>query len=313
MRFPRFNTKSVFLCCVTFAAAVASAGCGGTPFDDPAHVAAWANAASAVGVYVHAYEPLAFADGEVAFIDPACPIAADDGETATITGGCTDKDGVAWLGSATVVRTGDDRSLSFDGYGKSSEAGGESTLKGTVTVRLTGADAHAFVIDLVQTGGAELVIDYTGTVEGGYGGRSVWSGSGTVTRGGAFEPTGTVEATTTDETLDDDVCSGQAASGETSLRIGEDEAIVTYDGATDCDEDQAAKWSLNGEPQGLVTGVVCSTAAPGAGARKEPLGALFLLMAFGAARRARHARQTRAAMNLHRSRPPSVTAKDGKR
>ena len=293
MRFPYYNKhgRTFLLYGVTVAAALAQAGCGGTPFDDPAHVATWANAASAVGVYAHAYEPLAFADGEVAFSDPACPATSDDGETASITGGCTDKDGMIWLGSATIIRSGDDRTLTFDGYGKTSDPGNESTLKGTVNVRLTGPNAHAFDIDLEQTGGAESVIDYTGSALGGYAGRSVWSGSGKVTRGGLIEPTGTVEATTTDETLDNEVCSGQAVSGETSLRMGEDEAVVTYDGATGCDEDKAAKWSLNGEDQGLVTGVVCSAAAPGAGARKEPLGALFLLMALGAARRAREARR----------------------
>jgi hypothetical protein len=34
--------------------------------------------------------------------------------------------------------------------------------------------------------------------------------------------------------------------------------VITYDGATDCDDDDSARWSRDGEDQGLVAGVTCS-------------------------------------------------------
>mgnify|MGYP001270728821 CR=1 FL=1 len=35
--------------------------------------------------------------------------------------------------------------------------------------------------------------------------------------------------------------------------------VVTYDGESDCDEASTVQWSLNGEDQGEMEGVSCST------------------------------------------------------
>jgi hypothetical protein len=270
------------------AVAFATSACRSVSLEDPEHVAVWANAASAVGVYVHAYEPIGFADGEVMFADAACPATSDNGETVTITGGCTDKDGTQWVGKATIVRSGEDRTLTFDGYEKQNGGNPASTARGTVAVSLTLSGEHRFDVDLVLAGGITTTIDYVGTVAGGYDGPTTWNGSGTVKREGLAEPVGTVEATTVNEVLDNSVCSGQAVSGKTTLRLGDDVAVITYDGARDCDPDEAAGWSFNGEDQGLITGIVCSVGAPGAGARGGVFGALLLLVlgAIGVARRA---------------------------
>ena len=93
---------------VAIAVALGSTACGSdgaSPMDDEDNVRTWANLGSAVGVYVHAHGPIAFADGEGPFTDPACPVTSDDGTTVTIEGGCTDSEGRAWEGTATIVRS----------------------------------------------------------------------------------------------------------------------------------------------------------------------------------------------------------------
>jgi hypothetical protein len=288
MRFIRWTKPELRTSLSLLAVAFATSACGSASLEDPEHVAVWANAASAVGVYVHAYEPIGFADGEVTFADAACPATSDNGETATIEGGCTDQTGSQWVGKATIVRSGEDRTLRFDGYGKQNGGAAASTARGTVAVSLTSSGEHRFDVDLVLEGGITTTIDYVGTVRGGYDGATTWNGSGTVKRKGVAKPVGTVEATTVDEVLDNSVCSGQAVSGKTTLLLGDDVAVITYDGAKDCDPDEAAGWSLNGEDQGLITGIVCSVGAPGAGARGGVFGALLLVVlgAIGVARRA---------------------------
>jgi hypothetical protein len=245
------------------------------PFNHVEDVQVWANSASAVGVYVHAYKPIGAADGQPMFPDPLCPATSDDGTTLTITGGCTDAEENEWTGTATVVRDGDDRTLTLDGFG------GDD---GSVTLRRLDATTHEFEAEFVS--GGVTTISYTGTVEGGYTGPTRWNGSGTVSRDGVLPPNGSVEATTADQLVDNVVCAGQAVSGSTTLHARGDTAVVTYDGATDCDADQNARLSVNGKDRGLISGISCSLAAPGAkGAAGLPAGALVLAAFFVRLRR----------------------------
>jgi hypothetical protein len=221
------------------------------PFSLKSDVKVWANSASAVGVYVHAYEAIGVADGALTFGDPACPTTSDDGTTLTITGGCTDSSDREWTGEATVVRDGGERTLTLDAFDGN---------EGTVVVRETGESTNEFVANLVI--GGVTTIDYEGSVEGGYEGRTTWNGNGRVERDGVFSPNGSVEATTVDQVLDD-ACSGQAYSGATTLQAGDDTAVVTYDGATDCDDEQNARLSVNGKDRGLVSGISCTMGTVG--------------------------------------------------
>ena len=257
-------------------------GCGSdesfepvSPFRAKEDVTVWANSASAVGVYVHAYEAIGVADGALTFGDPACPTTSDDGTTLIITGGCTDVSDREWSGEATVVRDGVERTLTLDAFNGN---------EGTVIVRETGASTNEFVANLVI--GGVTTIDYTGSVEGGYEGRTTWNGSGRVERDGVFAPNGVVEATTADQVVDDDVCSGQAVSGSTTIQAGDDTAVVTYDGATDCDGEQNARLSVNGKDRGLVSGISCAVSTIGRrdGAKTWAL-ALALATLLGARRR----------------------------
>src|SRR5262249_37342069 len=129
---------------------------------------------------------------------------------------------------------------------------------------------HSFTADFVQKGGIDTTIHYRGTVEGDFGKATKWSGSGSAEREGLVEPTGTVQASTTNEVADDSQCAGQPASGQTVLQTDDHVAIVTYDGAVDCDADKSARWSLDGEDQGKITGINCAFGAAGGSAARAP-------------------------------------------
>jgi hypothetical protein len=271
---PHLPSFGVMLALATLVA-LASSACASGPLDGDDDVRTWANNGSAVGVYVHAYEPLAFADGELTFLDPSCPVTSDDGTTVTITGGCFDERGKEWVGSATVVRAVDGgKTVTFDGYGSFDDPAFRETKTGAVVVRQVDSSVHEFDVQLVIEGGVTTTIDYAGRVEGGYEGPTVWSGSGTIERDGLVSPTGLVSVATEEETLDDAACRGQAASGTTTIEADGRTAVITYDGATDCDDDEAARLTLDGEDRGLLTGIVCSVSAPGAPVRAPVL--LFL-------------------------------------
>jgi hypothetical protein len=262
---------------------VLALGCGSDkefksqpPFKSEEDVKVWATSASAVGVYSHAHEAFAVADGQTTFADPACPETSDDGTTLTISGGCTDGSDREWTGEATVTRDGDDRTLVLDGFNGND---------GTVNRRQTAPSMHEFDADLVI--GGVTTITYSGTVEGDYGVPTLWNGSGRVEREGYFSPTGTVEATTADQVVDDDLCSGQPVSGSTTLFAEGDTAVITYDGATDCDPEENAKLSVNGKDRGLIAGINCAVSNPGMGRSGAPCSFLLLsLLVFGL-RRAR--------------------------
>jgi hypothetical protein len=242
---------------------VVAAGCHADPLAKDKNVAGWANAASALGVFQVGYDPIGFATGDTTFADPGCPATTDDGTTVTIAGNCTDTGGVQWYGSATVVRgAGGALSLSLDGYG-TDEFVGPARTTGTFAVRELAADLHAFDVDVVIEGGLDSVIEYSGTVRGGTTGPTTWNGSGTISRSGDFFDGGTVEATTVDQLRDNAICPGEGISGRTTMISDEHTVVIEYDGATDCDAEDAAHWSRDGEDQGTIAGVTCNAGGRG--------------------------------------------------
>ncbi|HEY3359921.1 MAG TPA: hypothetical protein VGQ83_42110 [Polyangia bacterium] len=269
------------------AALVLLAGCGQSEkLDDVNAVRTWANDVSPVAVFVRVYDPVAqsYAQPDV-YKDPACPAITDDGTTLVITGECTDSTGVRWFGSANIARSGaSDRALTLDGYGHSSDLGDTRTT-GTFTITETAADLHSFAAHLVVEGGITTTVEYAGSVSGFYGDDvTVWNGHGTVARSGMVEPTGEVAATTVDQRLDS-ACSGEAVSGTTTITAGGHTVVVTYDGATDCDEQHSARWTFDGADRGLVGGVQCA-AAPGQTPRSMALlGVVALALTLAVARR----------------------------
>ena len=258
-----------------------SLGCsGGTDLDNPEHVAAWANSASALAVYLPAYEPIGVADGEVSVGDGTCPSVVDDGTTLVITGGCTTGDGRRFEGTATVVRGADGRiDLTLDGYGNADEDDSVPRVTGTFAIVRTSAEAQTFVAQYVQDGLLSLDVDYAGSVEGTYDGATLWNGQGTVARGGFTDASGEAAAVTVDQRRDDDVCRGEAASGTTTIDHADRTLVIEYDGATACDEDHSARYRVDGEDRGTVPGITCAASPCRGGSGLlllAPLAALML-------------------------------------
>ena len=265
-------------------------GCGddtefepAAPFEKNEDIQVWATNASAVAVYTHAYEPIGVSDGALSYADPACPETSDDGTTFTIRGGCTDTSGKEWGGQATVVRDGEDRLLTLDGFRND-----DTVRDGTVRLTLLGPSLREFEANLQL--GEVTTIDYVGTVDGDYSGPTVWNGAGRVEREGYLPPVGAVDAETVNEVVDNDVCAGQPVSGATILRTRDHTAVIEYDGVTDCDPDQNAKLTVNDEDRGLIGGILCAVTGVGGtkGASSIPA---FLLAAAGIAVRLRRRRR----------------------
>lgn len=250
---------------------------------EPEDVAAWANAGSALGVYTHLHTPVGFALGEASFADPTCPMTDDDGTTVRITGGCTDSEGKRFDGEIVITRVDGPRDLdlTFSNYGSGEDEGEFAKTTGTASVRQLDGSAYSYDVDLVNDGLAKLDIDYSGTIVGDFGQPTVFNGSGELIRSG-FGPNGTAQVSTVDQLVDNDVCSGQSASGETTIEVDDQVIVVTYDGETDCDDDHAARWSLDGKDQGLVEGITCAVTS--SGERAGTVLCVLMLLGLGRAR-----------------------------
>ncbi|MGE0788840.1 MAG: hypothetical protein AB7S26_24415 [Sandaracinaceae bacterium] len=240
-----------------------------TDVENPEHVSAWANTVSAFAAFIPASEPLSFAAGRAPFADPACPTTSDDGTTAEITGGCTNSEGREYVGSATVVRDGDDMTVTLDGYGSSTDDF-LAPVTGTYMIAAVGANEHTFDAHVTQEGGATVTTTYAGRVTGTWDAPTTWTGAGTFTRDSFLAPRGTVTATTTDQVRDNDVCSSESASGSTTFVFEGRSVTVDYNGATSCDDDATAEFSVDGVDQGAVAGVTCA-ASPMRGGAPGPI------------------------------------------
>ena len=263
--------------------------CDTNSLKDPSHVRVWANAASAVGVFSRGYEPLAFSDNQLKFTDSACPKTLDNGTMVTINGECTNTQGKTWKGTATITRTANgDRTVTLKDYGSGNDATSIVKATGQVTVHKMDNDLHKLQFDLVEEGGVTTTIHYTTTVRGGYNGKTVWDGAGIVDRRGLAEPAGVVQASTSKQTLDNSVCSGQALSGTTTIVASGQTAVITYDGSTACDAEKSARWSVDGVDQGLITGIGCDLSGPASRMDTFPLALLFCIALLRKASRPAH-------------------------
>jgi len=258
--------------------------CKSDPLAKAKNIPGWANASSALGVMSGVYDPIGLAMGDSTFSDAACPATSDDGTTVRITGGCTDSDGVQWSGSATAVRGAAGLlTVTFTDYG-SDQILGPVRETGTVVVRELAPDRHSFDVDITSEGGLDAVIMYSGTVDGtATSASTTWNGHGTISRDGDFFDGGTIEATTVNQLRDNSICPGEGISGQTTMVSDDHTVVIDYDGATDCDDHDAAHWSRDGEPQGTIDGISCS-AGSGAGG---PGAVALIALALGLARRRR--------------------------
>jgi hypothetical protein len=239
--------------------------------------------------------------------DPACPVITRTESATTYEGGCVDEDGNEWfgratgpagLGTSTELPTG---AIVYEGFGSdqatecpTSMDGRERTLlDGVVNITSEGGTL-TFDLELMYTQSGVLedcrvdedmrfaaVYEGTAVAEGE---RTTWNGSGAIGSEVVGVFGGRFDAQTLDEVLDDTICEDEALSGRTTI-TGDDVATILYDGATDCDAESTATWTLNGVSQGEVSGVRCS-ASHGRASTLVP-GAIALAMLWLSRRRRR--------------------------
>jgi MYXO-CTERM domain-containing protein len=224
-----------------------------------------------------------------------CPIRTESGGTVVLEGGCTDDQGREWFGRAVTPSNAlpgvpTNGTITYEGFGSDQgsdcadrpDARSRTLADGTVTFTQTAASLR-YDIDVVLTVSGvqddcteterQVALLYSGSMTQD-GNAQIWEGSGSV----GNDLAGRFDVRTDGERLDDDACNTEALSGTTTVTAGSDVAVITYDGATDCDPMSTATWTLNGVDQGTVTGVRCS-ASPGQ--RGSP--ALAIVAVLGAA------------------------------
>ena len=69
-----------------------------------------------------------------------------------------------------------------------------------------------------------------------------------------------------------EACKSEPLTGTMQLRAGSTEAVVRYDGATDCDDKGIATWTRDGQPQGDVDVAGTLQCAVGSDGGRLPLG-----------------------------------------
>ena len=276
-------------------------GCQQDPLFSEDHIAGWANSASALGVFTHGYEPLAIAEGEIAFEDPGCPMTSDDGTTLIISGNdCVDVEDKRWVGSAVLTRNGSERSIRFEGYGKGDAPNTVPRLTGDFTLSQSGPEFYAFGAQLSHRGGVDTDIDYQGTVAGAHDSPTLWNGQGTISRDSRAIYSGTVQATTVDQLRDNSICPGEGISGSTTLVSEEHEVDILYDGADDCDGAYSARWRRDGVDKGLITGVSCASVAGGSRPTPAAFWIVAILGLMAVRRRSRSALSAKKRRRLYR-------------
>jgi MYXO-CTERM domain-containing protein len=268
--------------------------------DDAASAKKWASA-SAPQLYSLAYTPLLVADVRLQLSGETCPAKTVNGDTTTYTGGCTDMDGKPWTGTAT--QTGQPAGTivyaDFGGTGSSTCNTVEypSTFKynGTISPAQPGSAEIEVIAEITgpdETNGCAertgtFAIDYTLTLRRGTHDAdgdgdfddTYWSGTGRY--GNSFD--GAVDAVTTEEKLEDELCNDEALAGDTTITSSGHAIRITYDGATDCDPESTVHWAYDGTDRGEISDVSCAAGG-------SPGSALVLVFAVGAVVRRRRRR-----------------------
>ena len=255
---------------------------GGDPIDllapvslTPGNVRAFANA-SAPQIFTWG---VAVYSGVGVSEDP-CPKMTQDGNKKIFEGGCTTMDGQTVTGNAIAEETDTSIDIEYDtfGYAQVGDCHGaqveqryafDGTFNGKQLAPGKGEFKADLVIDSHDADPASCVavnetylIDYAGTAEGmqninggiALEGRTTWDGSGRV----GAESVGRADVSTSREVIDRAVCATEALSGTTMLQSAGDKAVITYDGASDCEPNSTVTYTINDAPQGELIGVSCA-------------------------------------------------------
>jgi hypothetical protein len=232
---------------------------------------------------------------------PDCPVLTGYNEMGEATGtdtsavgGCTDYTGVEWVGSnsqymldaSTIVMLNEGfgtATPSTDCEGENDDFGIHSYSEwsgfegDTYTIRMVSAltSTTHYVDDScspVDEGMALDVVMTRKSVTAGKAEEVTWNQEGH-TASKTIVATGQMDIETVDEVTNDSICTSEAISGSTHFTTSVQTAAVHYDGATDCSDDSTVTWTLDGEEQGEISGVACSSTANARG-----LGGLALSM-----------------------------------
>lgn len=293
-------------------------GCGGTSSDsvdyppadladDPVTAKRYA-ATSAPNVYLQAEFMISSADLTLQLNMETCPVKTVDGDVTTYVGGCTTSKGEVWTGKATVTGNASDGtagSIVYEGFGRSGTSkcntvdypssityDGKLEYGGTAptftwSVRTTAESMGPNKDANCEMRIAELGVVYDdtlrqGTKDADHDGDiddTFWNGHGQL--GDSIY--GTVDATTTEEAVDNQACDKEALSGTTTASAGGHSISIVYDGATDCNAASTVHWQYDGADRGELSGVQC-------GASGSSRGAWFVVGAVLLARRRRRRR-----------------------
>ncbi|MDC0713399.1 hypothetical protein POL68_33355 [Stigmatella sp. ncwal1] len=237
----------------------------------------WATKASAPNIYtlVNTLSLISSGPTTGGEEDPNCPVTSEEGLTSRVTGGCTDKNGVEWVGSmqTKISTAGITYVYSGFGYSQTVTCDGKSAKSKLVydgNLKMSGTETtQGFEIQLVmdttevdkQTCAETTTVaavDYKGSSSGASSEDesepSTWNGSGRI----GYGDTGVISAVTQNEVIHSETCGSEALSGKTTLTTDGHKVEIQYDGATDCDATATVNWSLDGAAQGELEGISCS-------------------------------------------------------
>jgi hypothetical protein len=257
--------------------------------------------------------------------DPSCPRVTWERDTVTVEGGCTDAAGREWSGRATRTGTVESRTFALvlddvqvssastcdddgsatlavdrlDGRGRAADDGDglvsfelderldHTVLEpGTCGTAGTSTTVKRFAGDFAESGGLRPAAGGGDADEDGHAeaARVVWNGRGALGDG----VDGVTDVESIDVVWERGVCSTEPLSGETVLRAAGHRAVLSHDGATDCDPTQTVTWTYDGRDMGEAEVPACAVRRPGAPGSALP--PLALLLALGAATVALRAR-----------------------
>lgn len=268
-----------------------------------------ATTSSAPQAYLRAIFPMLLIDSD----DQGCPQVIETDDSISVTGDCTDELGQEWFGSLSGTS---DSGMTFSSFGfrYPYDCDGEEIeeyfeVDGTFTWTVSTPDSDTeithYQIDTLTKAALQEIDCTLPLVTEGFVYEGVWTevwiddgeatdpswdtddtdpfptsysvssweGSGLV----GIEGIGRYSATTADQVVDEVICEYEAAEGTSTFITSEQEIVITYDGATDCSEQETVQWSLNGESQGELEGVACSTTGSSGGLLALPLLILGLL------------------------------------
>ncbi|ADO69433.1 uncharacterized protein STAUR_1629 [Stigmatella aurantiaca DW4/3-1] len=241
----------------------------------------WATKASAPNIYtlVNTASLISSGPSNGEETDPNCPVTTTESLTTRTKGGCTDKNGVEWVGSMEVKigmsgtityvysGFGFSQTVTCDGKSAKSKLIYDGSLKTSATGTTQGFEAlivmDALEVDeqTCETTASVSAVDYKGTSSGAssedQSEPTTWNGSGRI----GYADTGVISVETQNEVTHSDTCASEAISGKTTLTTDGQRVEIQYDGATDCDPEATVTWSLNGAAQGELEGVSCSASS----------------------------------------------------